>query len=578
MDKQNIPRRLTALAALAVLAASPVWAQAPAPKAAAAATATVEKPQYGGGLSIANSYYTVAPLSFDSGDWPWKFNQDLGLVYEQLMVADLSKSKRKGGKHAFTADAWLPPDAIKGELAESWKLLENPLRLEVQLRKGVMFPAKAGVMEARELTADDVVYSFERMNKSPKKVPTYFDHIADVKATGKHTVVFNFSSYNAEWDYRWGWGYNSSIVPKEVMESKGKDWKNANGTGPFALTNYVQGNAMTFTRNPAYWDSETIGGEKYKLPFADTITYRYIKDESTAMTALRTGKIDIAESVRWSAVDELKKSAAKLQWKRSLSNNASYINLRVDQKPFDDVRVRRALNMAINKPEIIKTYYGGHAELLNFPMHVDYVGYYEPLGDMPESVRELYAYNPTKAKALLVEAGYPNGFSFKTQTGAHSLDHDLLSQVAAYLAKVGVKMEIQIMEYPAYLSAMTTRTNAPGYYLQAGLNNPTTALRKTFVTKQTWNPSQYSDPEFDKKMAAVYAEPDERVRQVKVKLMVREILDKAPAIFLPTPFAYTAWWPWVKNYGGELRAGAERPGPIHARVWVDQAMKKQMGY
>ena len=572
MIRQQMPRRLATLAAAALLATAPTWATAQAAKAAP------EKPQPGGALSIANAYYTVAPLSFDAGDWAWKFNMDNGLVYEQLMVADLSKSKRKGGKHGFTADAWLPPDAIRGELAESWKLLENPLRLEVQLRKGIMFPAKPGVMESRELVADDVVYSFERMNKSPKKVPTYFDHIADVKATGKHSVVFNFSSYNAEWDYRWGWGYNSSIVPREVMESKGKDWKNSNGTGPFALTNYVQGNSMTFTKNAAYWDSETIAGEKFKLPFADTITYRYIKDESTAVTALRTGKIDIMESVRWNAVEELKKSAPKLQWHRYLSNNASYITLRVDQKPFDDVRVRRALNMAVNKPEIVKTYYGGNAELLNFPMHVDYIGYYESLAEMPESVRELYTYNPTKAKALLAEAGYPNGFSFKTQTGVHALDNDVLAQVAAYLAKVGVKMEIQVMEYPAFLSAMTTRTNAPGYYLQAGLNNPTTSLRKSFVTKQTWNPSQYSDPEFDKKMAAVYAEPDERVRQVKVKLMVREILDKAPSIFLPTPYAYTAWWPWVKNYGGELRAGSERPGPIHARIWVDQALKKQMGY
>jgi peptide/nickel transport system substrate-binding protein len=178
----------------------------------------------------------------------------------------------------------------------------------------------------------------------------------------------------------------------------------------------------------------------------------------------------------------------------------------------------------------------------------------------------------------LAEAGYPNGFTFKAQTGAHVLDNDLLAQVAAYLAKVGVTMEIQVLEYPAYLSAMTTRTNAAGYYLQAGLNNPTTSLRKTFVTKQPWNPSQYSDPEFDKKMASVNAEPDERVRQAEVKLMVREILEKAPAIFLPTPFAYTAWWPWVKNYGGELRAGSERPGPIHARIWVDQGLKKQLGF
>jgi peptide/nickel transport system substrate-binding protein len=134
------------------------------------------------------------------------------------------------------------------------------------------------------------------------------------------------------------------------------------------------------------------------------------------------------------------------------------------------------------------------------------------------------------------------------------------------------------MEYGAFLSAMTTKTNAPGYMMQNGHTNPTTSIRKSFVTKQTWNPSQYSDPEFDKRMAAVYLERDEGKRQLLIRLMTRDIVEKAPYIWLPTPYGYGAWWPWVKNYNGELRAGAERPGPIHARIWVDQAMKKKMGY
>ena len=60
--------------------------------------------------------------------------------------------------------------------------------------------------------------------------------------------------------------------------------------------------------------------------------------------------------------------------------------------------------------------------------------------------------------------------------------------------------------------------------------------------------------------------------------MTREILEQAPHIWLPTGYRYTAWWPWVKNYNGELRAGAERPGPIHSRIWIDQEQKKKMGF
>ena len=164
------------------------------------------------------------------------------------------------------------------------------------------------------------------------------------------------------------------------------------------------------------------------------------------------------------------------------------------------------------------------------------------------------------------------------QAFSGSTEGDLLQMVAAYLSKVGVTMEIQNMEYGAYFSAMMTKTNAPGYFMFLGNTNPTTALRKSFVKGNVWNPAQFSDPEIDKKMAETYAEADERVRQVKVRLMTRQVLEKAPLIVLPTAYVYTGWWPWVKNYGGELRAGSERPGPIHARIWVDQALKKSMGF
>ncbi len=559
-----------ALAFAGALASATAIAQAQAP---------AEKPQYGGTLNIGMVYVTLSPLSWDPADIAWKFGQDTGLMYEQLFAGDLMKSKRRGGVNSFQPDSWLATDAIRGELAEAWEWKSDPLRVEIKLRKGVMFPDKPGVMAARELVAEDVVQSFYRLEKSPKKIPAYYDHVEKVAAADPHTVVFTFKNFNAEWDYRFGWGYYSGIVPKEVADAGAGNWKNANGSGPFMLSDYIQGNAVTFVKNSIYWDKEMIGGEAYKLPFVDKIVYRTIKDEATFYAALRTAKLDVLEAVRWSAVDELKKSAPQLQWSRALDTGGTFLAMRVDTKPFDDIRVRRALNMAVNKQEIVSSFYNGNAELFAYPMHPDYIGYYEPLEKMSDAARELFTYNPEKAKALLKEAGLEKGFSFKVQVCSCSPDHmDLLPLVAGYLEHVGVKLEIQPMEYGAFLSAMTTKTNAAGYFMRNGHTNPTTSIRKSFVTKQTWNPSQYSDPEYDKKMAEVYTERDEGKRQDMLKGMTREIIEKAPYIWLPVQYGYTAWWPWVKNYGGELRVGSERPGPIHARMWIDQDLKKKLGY
>jgi peptide/nickel transport system substrate-binding protein len=442
-----------------------------------------------------------------------------------------------------------------------------------------MFPAKPGVMAARELIAEDVVFSYQRLAKSPKRVADFLDHIDKVEATDRHTVVFSFNKYQSDWDYRYGWGYFSPIVPREVVDAGAANWRNANGSGPFQLVDYIQGNSLVFAKNASYWDKERIAGQEYAIPFVDRLTTRIIKDESTALTALRTAKLDILESVRWTAVDELKQHAPALRWNRRLSTAGQYLSMRVDTKPFDDIRVRRALNIAVNKPEIVTRFYGGNAELFAFPQTPDFIGYHEPLEAMPDSIKELYVYNPDKAKQLLAEAGYPNGFSFKVQVCSCAPDLlDLIPMLAAYLQKVGVRIEVQQMEYGALFSLMRSGTNAAGLLVTNGFGNPTQTLRKNFLKGQYVNTSLWDDKAFEAKLATVYTERDEAKQQATIKALSREIIDKAPYIWLPTPYAYTAWWPWVKNYEGELFVGSARAAPIYARIWVDQAMKKKMGF
>ncbi len=189
---------------------------------AVAATAQAQAPQYGGDLNIGSVYVTLSPLSWDPADWVWKSNHDTGMVREQLLAGDLSRSIKHGGPYAFIAEAYLPGDSLRGELAESWQW-EDDLTLVMKLRRGVMWPDKAGVMERRELDADDVVYSYNYVDQSPKRIATYFDHIDAVEARDAHTVVFRFNEFNAEWPYRFGYGYYSAIQPREMA---GHDAKN----------------------------------------------------------------------------------------------------------------------------------------------------------------------------------------------------------------------------------------------------------------------------------------------------------------------------------------------------------------
>src|SRR5688572_2843577 len=407
---------------------------------ASAAFAQAEKPRYGGTLEVGTVHVTISALSWDQGDWPWKFNHDAGQMYESLMAADLNQSQGRGGKYPFTSFAFLPSDAVRGELAESWEW-ETPMRLVVKLRKGIMYPEKPGVMAQREFVADDVIFAQTRMAKSPKQVGDLYAFIDKTTARDKHTVVYDLKEYVADWDLRLGWGFTTAIQPKEVVDAGANNWKNANGTGPFRLTDYLPGNSHTYEKNPGYWGKETIQEAEYKLPFIDKVNFRIIKDQSTQVTALRTGKLDILENISWEQAETLKKNAPELKWSRVIGS-PHMLALRMDTKPFDDIRVRKALNYAVDKEMVIKSFYGGNAEMLGFPMHPDWTGYYEPLASMTDDIRELFKYDIAKAKQLLAEAGLPNGFAFKVQgCSCNPVGMELLSLLAGYFEQVNVKLD-----------------------------------------------------------------------------------------------------------------------------------------
>lgn len=540
----------------------------------------VKEPQYGGTLTFSRA---LNPIAWDIGEWVWKHSNDTGFVMEHLLMGDLQKGPRGTNQFAFHTTSWIPPEFTRGELAERWEVKKNPMQIRIYLRKGVKWQEKPGVMKSRELTASDVVYSLTRLKTSRKAIPQFLDFLGKIETPDNYTVVINMTEWCVDWPYRIGWGYFDAIQAPEQEKAPGgpNKWENLTGTGPFMLTEYKDGHSQVYTKNPHYWDTETIHGKKYRLPFVDKIYISLIRDEQTRLAAFRSGKLDLLMAINWKYVDELKKSLPSLKWGRILGTGNFSMAMRMDRKPFNDIRVRRAMNLAVNKKEIIESFYGGNAELHTYPFPPSFKEVYTPLEKLPPAARELYSYDPVKAKKLLAEAGYPNGFSFKAQIANNSeTGLDLAAMVASYLSKIGVKMELEPMDYTPHMGKMIRKTHAEGFFFANDHGSPYSGIRKNFMTGQTWNPHMMADPYLDKAWTEAAENPNlsEKERLEIMKKLAVYALEQAPAIVLPTAYGYSAWWPWVKNFYGEFYAGAQNSGPIYARVWIDQELKKKMGF
>jgi peptide/nickel transport system substrate-binding protein len=569
---------IISLVVLALLLGSFAYG-APVKSASAKANAAgVKEPQYGGTITL---WRPVNPMSWDIVDWSFLHGGDTGFYMEHLMMGDLQKGPRGTNEFDFQTAVWIPTGILRGELLQSWEVKKNSLQVILHLHKGIMWQEKPGVMKARELVADDVVYSITRLKNSRRASPLFLDFVGKMETPDKYTVVINMTEWCADWPFRIGFGYYDAIQAPEQEKASGGPgkWENATGTGPFMITDYKDGHSVTYTKNPNYWDSEIIGGKKYKLPFVDKVYIPIIKDEQTQVAAFRSGKLDLL-AINWKYFDELKKSLPQLKWKRLLSIYNSIMAMRMDRKPFNDIRVRRAMNLAINKKEIIDNFYGGNAEMYTYPYPPSFKDVYTALDKLPPAARELYSYDPVKAKKLLTEAGYPDGFSFKAQIANTSqAGLDVAAMVVSYLEKIGVKLELEPMDNIPFLGRMIKKDHSEGIFWYPDQGTPYVVIRR-FTTGNPYNPQIMSDPYLDKAFLDAMQNPkltEKQGLEVMKKLAVYA-LEQAPGIILPTSYFYFAWWPWVQNYYGEFYVGAFRGGPIHARVWIDQEMKKKMGY
>jgi len=537
------------------------------------------EPTYGGVMNVAA---TSSDFGFDDCYIMAHAALPLMLTHEELMTGDWAKGPAGTGEVSWRISPFNPSMEV-GCLAESWERPDEETII-FHIRKGVHWQDKPP-LNGRELTADDVVYSLNRQFFTDlpfaaiSRIPTGAG-LTSLEATDKYTVVVKSPAATFGYRLRLLVELMRILAPEPGGPPPGdyREWEKCVGTGPFMVVDYVPSSSVSFVKNPNYWMKDPVHPEN-TLPYVDEVNILIIPDASTRLAALRAGKIPMLGDLGWEDKDSLIKTNPELKWVGGISGKGgSLIGMSTDREdlPFQYQSVRRALAMGIDRQAIVRDLYGGNAEVLAFPVLPDkaFEDMFIPLEELPESTQELYEYNPEKAKQLLTDAGYPDGF--KTPLLCSSTGADMASILKAYWEKIGVDLDVQVKESG---SLMGLKFNHGGMYL-GGQPADDPAVLFALITGGWENTSMVSDPYIDdiynsKLERYGYLEWD-KLAQVFKEELTPYILEQCWYIDLPAQASYTFWQPWLKGYHGENEVGMRNINTWVIYTWLDQELKKEM--
>ena len=557
-------------------------------------TTSSDKPQYGGTITI---WRSGDILGFDEAFNPVWIVVTNHLTNDELLTGDWTQGPAGDSTYSWLSNGNYAWSSKAGSIAESWDIVA-PGHLAFKIRQGIHFGLNQNseasrLVNGRELTADDVAYTINRELTEPtaywKTAAPQWSASVKVTVVDKYTIdvagsevpndAYNMGAYLVDF---------LSILPKEVVQKYGdmKDWRNSTGTGPYFLTDFVSNSSATFQRNPNYWRTDPIGpGKGNQLPYADGVKVLIIPDTSTAISALRTAKIDILPGQTFDDANSIRTTVPQLQEISYIPQGLSHINMRLDKQdlPYKDIRVRQALMMATDFDSIVSDLMGGEALKESWPITPmpDFKDAYLPLEEAPASVQELYTYNPDKAKQLLSDAGYPNGFKATiTYNNVGSFNVDYLSVVEQMWSKVGVDLTLQPVDFGVY-NSIWARRDYPDLFYGLMASSGTYRRCTNYVGAGAgWNLSWVNDPktvEARDQMVTLFNAGDDAGTDKVNRDFMPYVLGQAWVIPTPVQYLHTFWWPWIKGYHGESSPGIINEGQETMYIWVDQNLKKSMG-
>lgn len=371
----------------------------------------------------------------------------------------------------LNADLGLEP-----ALAESWTVSADGLSYTFTLREGVTFH------NGRAMSSTDVVYSFERIMAEDTGSPlaSRFTQVESITALDPRTVVFTLKAPFAPFLANL---VNLTVVPQEVVKEHGNLQQVAVGTGPFMLQEWVPDTYLLLTANPTYYRP----GE----PGLAALRYVIVPEASTRAAGLRSGTFHFLPDVDPATAETLRGAHnVTLLGTRDLAY--SLLGLNVTREPLDNPLVREAINLAVNREEIVEAVYFGNA-VPGGPLSPGLKDWSLSTGEYP-----CYAHDPEAARALLAEAGYPNGFDLEIITfGTIRVVADAAQVLQAQLRAVGINATVNVQEFGNFVQNWRNSNFEAFVSLNGGAVDPDGYLYRTFYTGSSTNVFQYSDPEVD---------------------------------------------------------------------------------
>jgi peptide/nickel transport system substrate-binding protein len=448
---------------------------------------------------------------------------------------------------------------IEGDLAESWEQ-PNETTYVFKLRKGVRWHNKPPV-NGRELTAEDVVFTFQRaLTVTGNPLRATFQEIDKVEAVDRYTVRFTMKE-------PFVWFPNSAalayILPKEAADKDGmfKKPETVIGTGPWMLERYEPNVRLSFVRNPNFF--------RPGFPYADAIEVPIGTDPASTLAAWLSGQYDFAPGIQMtlqrSDLEAIRRRKPDLPMVEFTWLISTFGVPKLEEEPFRDVRVRRALHMAVDQKQIIESNpFGlGHGSP-NPAVPAALREWAIPIDQLPPEGRRLYEPDVAEARRLLAQAGHGTGVRFPVEsTGSWGpAFSDIVQLIVAQWKKAGIEADLKLKEGNAFIaSTLGRKFEKVAITLRGAATTPDPYLFAGHMPGSPLNTAGVNDPKLTEMLKLQRRTFDEKKRREIIWDIQRLCSQQAYYLYVsPSAKVLSAWEPYVKNfapnisldYGGRL--------------------------